>query len=187
MNIFLQGPSGVGKSTLLREALASYSTMIAGFTVQRLAGTDGETAFRAACLEGKFPPNEARYHPGLDGVFVQPGRKLDISALESVILRVEAQARDPNSKLILLDEIGGVEMTSRVFMGVLERLLSCGKPCFGVFKSKENFARTTRNLSLAPDYADLHSQLEARILAGGEIITLTTENRAEIFAHSKHT
>ena len=169
----------MGKSTLLREALAPYVSLTAGFVVQRLCENSGETAFRAICLEDSFPQLEGKYSPNLDGIFVLPGRKLDVTTLENIILRVEEQAQDSRRKMILLDEIGGVELASPVFMGALERLLSSRKPCFGVFKSRENFSRTSSNLSLPPDYADLHSRLEAKILSHGKIITLTAENRAQ--------
>lgn len=185
MNIFLQGPSGIGKSTILREALAPFIAITAGFAVQRLTEESGETAFRAVCFEGSFPPLEAAYRPGLNGVFVAPGRKLNVTALEEVILQVGQQTQQHSHKLILLDEIGGVELASPIFAGALERLLSCGKPCFGVFKSRENFERTTRNLSLPTGYAELHRQFEAMILSDGEIVTLTEQNRTETLARLK--
>ena len=185
MHIFLQGPSKIGKSTLLREALAPYVPLIAGFVVQRLTENGAVVGYRAVRIEGEFPPPEAEYCPELEGIFISRGLKWDAAALNEAIMSVRGRAPAHSRKLILLDEIGGVELGSRVFMGALEELLAGEKPCFGVFKSRENFARAARNLGFPARHSDLHRRLEDRILSRGEIIELTGQSRPQALERLK--
>ena len=135
-------------------------------------------------LESRLPSIEARYAHGVDGVFMLHGQR-DTAALDSVILALEKQIQSPGVKLVLLDEIGGIELTSRVFMGTLEQILSSGVLCFGVFKSKENLERAAKSFKLGREIFGLHALLETRILAGGEIITVTEENRSKTLERLK--
>jgi len=179
MNIFLQGASGIGKSYLLRKALAPYMRAVSGFVVQRLTENGVNIGFRAVMLDGGFPAEEIPYAAGLTGIFILHGQR-NIAALEDTILRIEVELRDTGHKLILLDEIGGVELSSAIFMGALKRILSSGTPCAGVFKSSENLARAASNLDLEQGYFAIHRELEAFLRAAGELITVTAENRSEI-------
>lgn len=179
MHIFLQGRSGIGKSSLLKEALELYIAEISGFVVQRLTEGGQTIGFRAAPLENGFPPLTAEYTPGLGGVFIIRGR-YDIIVLEETILRVEGESLKTGCKLLLMDEIGGIELASRVFMASLERILSGNKPCAGVFKSRDNLARASRNLDLGREYGALHRELEARLYERGELLTVNEWNYSEI-------
>lgn len=69
-------------------------------------------------------------------------------------------------KLMLLDEIGGHELTCRPFMDALLELLAGDIPCIGVIKAPASTRRMDASL------LDLHSQLRTSILEtyGGEIL-----------------
>ena len=177
MHIFLQGNSGIGKSSLLREAFSPCAELFAGFVTQSLVLDGSCIAFRAACVEGSFPPLEARYAPDLEDVFILRHKWWDISVLEKTILQVKSNLESSNAKMIILDEIGGLELTSPVFMSTLEHILSSGAICFGVFKTRENLARATERLKVADRQPDLHAALEKKILACGRIITVDESNR----------
>jgi nucleoside-triphosphatase len=179
MKLFLQGRSGVGKSRLLRETLEPYTGAVAGFTVQRLTQNGELVGFRAASIEGGFPPGEAEYTQETAGVFILRGRQ-NVPVLEEAILRAEEESRKSRRKLVLLDEIGGIELVSDVFMDTLNRLLSGGKPCCGVFKSHENLAHTASILRLGEEYANRSKLLAARLEEAGELLTVTEQNYAEL-------
>ena len=182
MHIFLQGKSGVGKSTVLRQVFTPYSPVTVGFSVQRLTENGKRVGFRAATLENGFPPPEAEYHSGMDGVFILH-RKWDFTPLEKVILCVKKQIASPGAKIVLLDEIGGIELTSSVFMDALEGILIGGLVCFGVFKSRENLLHTQSQLLLNSEYQNRHSQLETRLLSDSKIITLTEKNHIQVLSY----
>ncbi len=179
MNLFLQGRSGVGKSTLLSEVLASYASMIAGFCVQRLIENGERIAFRAARFQDGYPALEAEYTDSMEGVFILRGQQY-IRVLEESILRAEEASREPGRKLVLLDEIGGVELASPAVFCALKRLLLGKTPCAGVFKSEENYMRMTRNLGLAEDRLSKYNELKSIIEATGRLIDVTEHNREVI-------
>ena len=200
MNIFLQGSSGVGKSYLLRKALNPYVEAICGFVAQQIRENGVKIGFRTVTLgrgflspegfsspeglpslEG-FPSPEAEYVPGLAGVFILRGR-YDISVLDHAILHVERESHNPRCKLVLLDEIGGIELNSQIFTDALKRMLSSEIPITGVFKSYENLSHTVTKLDLNQDYFAMHAELETLIRNRGELITLTEENRAESYRY----
>jgi nucleoside-triphosphatase len=169
MHLFLQGPRKAGKSTLIRGALLPYQTYVVGFAVQRLMENGEQIGFRAVPADGFLPPLEAEYAPDMDGVFILRGKKNE-SELDKTIRVVESESRKPACRLILLDEIGGIELTSALFMGALSKILSGGKPCIGVLKSKENLENTSSMLCLGSHCLDLRAKLEERILRCGELL-----------------
>ena len=179
MKLFLQGRSGVGKSRLLRETLDPYTEAVAGFTVQRLTLNGEVVGFRAVAIESGFPPGEAEYIQEMSGVFILRGQQ-NVPALEEAILRIEEESHKSRRKLVLLDEIGGIELVSDIFMDTLNRLLSGGKPCCGVFKSHENLAHTASILKLGEEYAYRSKMLAARLEEAGELLTVTEQNYAEV-------
>ena len=182
MKLFLQGRSGVGKSCLLRETLDSYIEEIAGFTVQRLTLDGAMAGFRVVNIAGAFPPREAEYTGEMSGVFILQGQRI-VSALEEAIQRVEEESHKPRCRLVLLDEIGGIELVSTTFMESFNRILSGETPCCGVFKSHGNLAHTASILRLGEEYANLNRKLAARLEEAGELLTVTEQNRAELRAH----
>jgi len=182
VNIFLQGNSGVGKSLILKEALAPIAPQLAGFVVQRLTENGVTVGFRAVLLEGEFPSPEAVYIPEQAGVFMIHS-KWDVSVLEAVIARVEENSRRNGCKLVLLDEIGGIELNSAAFMATLKRVFSGGVPCSGVFKSHENLSRMASNLALGREYFTVHKELMTLLRERGELVHVTGQNRTEIYGY----
>ena len=54
--LFLTGPSGVGKSTILKEELAPWGTLVSGFFTQRQLSPSGNTlGFRLLPWEASLP------------------------------------------------------------------------------------------------------------------------------------
>lgn len=169
MHLFLSGPRGIGKSTLLQKALLPYQDKLSGFMVQRLIGNGIHIGFRASLIRGCLPPIEAEYKSGMEDVFILRGHT-DISVLESIIVQAEADSLSSGSRMIVLDEIGGLELASPVFMSSLLRMLSNGKPCIGVLKSQKNLEHTLAELGLDESYLDLRSMLERTVKSCGEIL-----------------
>lgn len=140
-HLFLEADSGSGKSTLLRELIAPHIDEVGGFSSQRLLDDNNETiAFRIV------PANDLRLaipyedtpetifrtisndHRGQSypEVFGTEGMRL----LESV----------SEKKLILLDEIGGLELKNQAFKNKLLEILSGDTPCIGVIKQSKKAA-----------------------------------------------
>lgn len=179
MHLFLQGPIGIGKSTLLQKAIKLSGFSITGFTAQRLIENGKTIGYRAVMVNGTLPALEASCPDDMDGVFLLNGKR-NVSVLERAIQQVERDMQSPEVKLVLLDEIGGIELTSDAFMGPLRRILSGAKPCIGVLKSAGNLAHTSSVLKLGAEYPALHKELEDLIRQKGELLTVTDKNRPAI-------
>lgn len=178
MHLFVQGERGVGKSTLLRQALSPYEKELAGFVVQRLFAGARPVGFRAVTLENGFPPMGEEY-AGQAGAFILNGHN-DTSILEAIMTQVEKAAKSPERKLVFLDEIGGIEILSEDFMNAFWRLLESGKPCLGVWKSRKNLRHMASALRLPQEYLERHQAVEDRLLQNGRIVTMQKGNRESI-------
>jgi len=171
MHLFFKGPRGMGKSSLLRQKLLPYEKSLGGFVVQRLMEEGRRIGFRAVTLEQGYPKLEAACTRDLSGVFILRGNK-KTSVLEEVLAAVQKDICKRECKLIVLDEIGGIELLSSSFMCVLEQILQSGKPCIGVLKSADNLAHMVSELRLGDGYFQQYDLLEKMILLRGDIIAL---------------
>lgn len=177
MFLFLEGARGAGKSTLLREMLLPHARVLTGFMVQRLTDCASPVGFRVVAVRGEYPPLRAEWVPGLTGVFILRGRTFP-GELEQVVSQALAAARTGQYAMVLLDEIGGIELSSPVFMRPLEEIFSIGLPCIGVLKSEENLRHTARRLGLdAAELLTKHQDLREKIRQNGRLVCLRQENR----------
>ncbi|MCL1798571.1 MAG: nucleoside-triphosphatase [Eggerthellaceae bacterium] len=186
MHFFLQGDKGIGKSTLLQEVLSPCAAVLAGFATQRLTAGGRPVGFRALVVDGALPPVEVPYSEGCGGagdVFLLRGKR-DVSVLERKICEAEQAVRRSSVRLVLLDEVGGIELASEAFMSLLSRILAGGKPCIGVFKSPENLASTLQATGVSDRYQSQHQALKRIIQQEGELKTLTKENRQAVRAQA---
>ena len=158
--------------------------MVCGFIVQRLTEGGVRTGFRVVPINSEFPPSIIEFEISMPGIFIHRG-KHDITVLEEAIEQVEQSSHDPRFKLLLLDEIGGIELTSRVFSDTLNRILSGNIPCIGVWKSRENLIRASGMLGLETVYDKLHRECETNIKKYAELFTVTEKNITEIKEHLK--
>ncbi len=179
MNLFLQGEPGTGKSFLLRQLLSGHVSEIEGFTVQRLYREGKIAGFRAVIFDGKFEPIDAEYDPEKSGIFISTYKK-DLSILEYVINQVEYRFKNESCKIVLLDEVGGIELASENFQKSLYSILEGGRLCIGVLKSEDNLKRTLRNNCIYNEYLDCHRELVQKITGNGYLYTMTPENKNEL-------
>lgn len=171
MNLFLQGPVQIGKSTILREALLPYQKLVGGFMVQRLFEDGAMCGFRACVVDGALPAVDGVYTDGLDGVFLYRGQATP-GVLEKAVAGALEVCAEVRCKIIILDEIGGMELLSQTFMASLNKILALGKPCLGVIKSRENLSRTARGLELPQHILSLRDALQQTIGENGNVLTV---------------
>ncbi len=179
MFFFLQGQRLVGKSSLLRDALLPYEARVAGFLVQRLYENGAPCGYRACAVGETLPPLEYPYAPALDNVFLYNGATAP-HILDEAITKARCFCEADRCKFIILDEVGGMELLRDTFMEQLTAILSLGKPCFGVIKSRENLAETARNLGLPAEILARRDALHRLICRNGAVHTLTVKNRNQM-------
>ncbi len=145
--LFLQGAIGAGKSTLIRKALLPFLPRAGGFFVQRILIEKQTAAFRL------LPVDEAdRYHlaypvattEGMDKLFLYCDNgdrwQQDLTVFERYGTAYLKQSLDRNKQLILMDELGGVELGCSAFMEMVMTLLDGDIPVIGVLKLPRNLA-----------------------------------------------
>ena len=163
-NLFIEGPIQTGKSTLIRQVLGDDLKYCGGFTSQRVFDSKGNTfGFRlissdtnvistqlSQVVDSSVVPASSLSHITVgsrdltalgffkydrgDGTF-----HTDLSPFETI--GIDGLKLKSNQKLLLIDEIGGVELADDRFRPVLFRVLQSDIPCLGVIKLRENMER----------------------------------------------
>lgn len=174
--LFLQGDVQVGKSTIIHNALRSYEQNVCGLMVQRLFENDQKCGFRACIVDGKLPDLEAQYAKNISGIFLYK-KQVFPQVLEQAIGRTLELCVKKHCQIIVLDEIGGLELLSKPFMTALHKILQLKKPCLGVVKSLENLAHTARRVHLPATILELGIQLQQELQSSGEILIVDPKNR----------
>ncbi len=124
-SLFLTGDSGEGKTTLLFQCLKPYHTVTGGFFSQRLVNESGDTVgFRLASAKEVWEPKVC-YEDGLTNIFLK--RTIEGMVSYPEVFQKEGRkflTSHGDHKLILMDEIGGVELLIPEFM---EAVYACVK------------------------------------------------------------
>lgn len=181
MNLFLQGPICVGKSTILRNTLLPYEQNISGLVIQRLFEDGVPCGFRACTVNGALPALEEIYTQELNGVFLYKGQSFP-EVLEHAARKALELCSAERCQMIILDEIGGLELFSSAFMLSVHTMLRLNKPCIGVIKSHENLAHTARRLNLPADILDLRDTLQQELESKGRVVTVTPKTHSQTAA-----
>lgn len=154
-HLFLTGPIGCGKSTILRHALG----------LARLHRAGGFLTVRRRHADGR-PANF---------VLMDPAGKekqifLDLSTLEPMVnMNVFSQLgaalldRANEHPFVILDEIGGMELLCPEFMEALDRLLSSDVPILGVIKGEGPASAMISRLGLTEEYEEAATSLRNRL------------------------
>jgi len=153
-HLFLRGPHGVGKSSLIREAVLSYLPQIGGFYVQRLFLGDRYWAFglnpvsrsEEYFLNKRMEPNEEA-----EGVFLYCGGDgrwhFKSEVFEIFGVQYLTNSGLVGKKMILLDEVGGVDLQCPTFLQALLDTLYGDIPCLGVLKADINRRKLDSHLA----------------------------------------
>lgn len=180
MHFFLQGDPKIGKSYLLQNTLRQYNFTTTGFTPQRLYNERNEIkGYRAELMQdnASIMQLDGVYTPNVHNMFLdfqEKYKKVDI--LENLIHQVRMNAILQKYDLIMLDEIGGFEMASEVFVDDLFYLLDTNS-CIGVLKER---TRSMVDADVLSNIEQNYDMLFSKIQQKGKVYTLQKDNRAEI-------
>lgn len=173
MNIFLEGKTQIGKSTLIRDIFKNKEVI--GFITQRIIEREKIVGFKVENIVGEYPPLEVTYRDNEKNIFLLK-KEMNISVLEEHIVRVENSLRNKEKKIVILDEIGGIELKSKIFLNSIRNILQSDNLCIGVFKSKENLIGTIQKRGLGKEYLDYHKHIKNIIKKNGKLIEVDKDN-----------
>lgn len=141
MNILLTGVSGVGKTTLIKKLINSISFPKNGFYTEEIREEKQRTGFSLITLDGEKSilasvKIKSSYRVSKYGVDVDNFEKIGVGALKKAILA---------KKLIIIDEIGKMELFSKKFRDVVIKALNTGKVIATIKKGDDEYINKIKN------------------------------------------
>ena len=155
-NILITGRPGVGKTTIIKEAIKGLEAMVGGFYTEEIREGGKRVGFRIRSTAGDegilahvnchSPCRVSRY-----GVNIFDLERVGCRALEEAMEK---------AVLVVMDEIGSMELYSNRFCRMVLRILSSPVPVLGTLQARRN------------EFLD-----EIRKRSDVEIIRVTEQNR----------
>lgn len=130
-NLFIAGTSGVGKTTLLRDVTLSRRARIGGFYTEHILAGRIRKGFIMHTFDGQDRMLAAK---GLKSPHQLGKYGVDLNALENVgvpALKLALMSKD----LIVIDEVGSMEMMSERFRLTLLECLTSTKPVLATIRA----------------------------------------------------
>ena len=175
-HLFLTGVSGIGKTTIIRQALGSAAGYAGGFITERVADGDGS-------VEGfdLYPAAAVIGHDGFDGQ-----RFLDLGTVppqkDNEVFRESAAQMLREAEyypFVMLDEIGGFEMLIPQFRNELAQLLNSDAPIIGVIKGAENAEELRASFGLGEKFTMLTDNLRAVLANDEDTVVIEVKQRGD--------
>jgi len=164
-HLFLEGPIQDGKSTLIRKIIKDYLPQVGGFSSQRLLNDSGETVGFRLAPAAEAMALTAKYTPSLSNVFLYfDGEKTKMAPEVFTDTAIRYLRESEGKELILLDEIGGLELLAPDFRQVLYEILKRDTPCLGVLKLEISMRHMCDNAAVDRDCIDYHLKLRTDLI-----------------------
>jgi nucleoside-triphosphatase len=132
--LLLTGHPGIGKTTIIRKIIRELGTLAGGFYTEEIAGPGGRKGFRLVTLDGQ---EAVLAHKDIRGRKVpHVGRYgVDVQALDRVGVAAIRRAM-AEGKIVIVDEIGKMELYSRAFRDVAMHAVMSRSPVLGTIMLK---------------------------------------------------
>jgi nucleoside-triphosphatase len=127
MNILLTGHPGVGKTTIIMKLIEKLKIPAGGFYTEEIRENNLRMGFAVATLSGfkgvlAHRNFKSRYKVGQYGVGVYTLNRIGVKEIQMCLME---------KKLIVIDEIGKMELLSPQFQSVVEKALDADNPVLG--------------------------------------------------------
>ena len=155
--LFLTGSIGCGKSTAIAQGLGDKITQCSGFLTRRYR--EPNLHFRLESPDGQYSETFLEFSDGKPQLNLDVFSRLGVSLLRGDIL--------------VLDEIGGIELLDPNFAAALDTVLKRSVPILGVIKGDGPVGALVQALGLTEEYERAVSRLREQL--SSDIDTLVYE------------
>ncbi|MEW6408667.1 MAG: NTPase [Nitrospirota bacterium] len=128
----LTGKPGSGKTILIKRILSETKLNAGGFYTEEIRVNNQRQGFKIVTLNGK---DGILAHVNISGPYKVGKYGVNLEALEQIVVPVIRQAIQKN-ELIIIDEIGRMELFSSSFKDAVIEAMQCGKPVLGTIMLK---------------------------------------------------
>ncbi len=133
-NLFVTGRPGIGKTTLIERVLDALDIDAGGFYTRELLDGGRRVGFSIVGLHGDsgvlaHVDHESSFRVGKYGVNCEDLERVGVRAIDEAL---------KHSKLIVMDEIGRMELCSPAFQEAVGRALSSPTPVLGTIQDRSN-------------------------------------------------
>ncbi|MEW6359455.1 MAG: NTPase [Planctomycetota bacterium] len=130
----MTGRPGVGKTTLVRKVVESGLPIAGGFYTEEIREAGRRMGFMIRTLDGKedvlaHVESRSRFRVGRYGVNVEAFERIGVASIEGALMK---------DGLIIMDEIGRMELFSERFQNMVIRALDSPRRVFGVIQMRRN-------------------------------------------------
>jgi nucleoside-triphosphatase len=134
INLFVTGQPGVGKTTLIERVLGALDVRAGGFYTREIRRCGSRVGFAIVGLDGTEGVLaqvglESPFRVGRYGVNRRDLERVGVPAIERAI-------RD--AELVVMDEIGRMELCSEAFQSAVIRALDSPAPVLGTLQARSN-------------------------------------------------
>jgi nucleoside-triphosphatase len=130
--VLLTGRPGCGKTTLIKRVVNDLALPAGGFYTEEIRQRSQRVGFKIITLNGQ---DAVLAHVNFSTKHRVGKYGLDLNALEKIgteAICMAARAR----QLVVIDEIGPMEIRSRIFCDVVNEALASGKPILGTITAR---------------------------------------------------
>lgn len=133
-NLFVTGQPGVGKTTLIERVLDALDVDAGGFYTKELLDDGRRVGFSIVGLHGDkgvlaHVDHEGPFRVGKYGVNCEDLERVGVRAIDEAL---------KHSRLIVMDEIGRMELCSQAFQEAVGRALDSPRPVLGTIQDRSN-------------------------------------------------
>jgi nucleoside-triphosphatase len=125
--LLLTGKPGTGKTVLIKEAIARTKIKAGGFYTEEIRTGGVRQGFRIITLQGQ---DAILAHVGITSSYQISKYKIDVDSLNRVGVSALHQALE-DSDLVVIDEIGKMELLSLQFREAVLQAINSGKKVIG--------------------------------------------------------
>jgi len=132
--ILLTGPPGCGKTTAIMRVLDCLTSKPSGFYTQEIRQGGGRTGFKLITLDGR---EGVLAHTSIRGGTRIGKYGVDLSVMDEMAVDAIRRGVDEGG-LIVIDEIGPMELLSKRFQSVLLEALDLDQPVIGTIMRRSS-------------------------------------------------